>query len=96
MTPAASADVGNGIQNKTPFGGQQVQPDFQPAIRIHDHGIQDCFFKGFVHFCASQITDVGLHICFWRVGLIDQLRLFPDSMQTGLKTRQLMDMFSHG
>lgn len=29
MTPVCLPGLGNGIQNKTPFGWQQVHPDFQ-------------------------------------------------------------------
>lgn len=54
MTPVYLPGLVNGIQNKTPLGWQQVQPDFQMAARVHDHSVQDVFWEGLVYFPALR------------------------------------------
>lgn len=54
MTPVYLPGLVNGIQNKTPLGWQQVQPDFQRAARVHKSECPGRFLEGLVHFPALQ------------------------------------------
>ena len=79
MTPrtAAVPDVGNGIQNKTPLLGQQVQPKFHSPLRIHGNRVQHGFKEIIVHVPADQIASVHLHIDFQSCRFIGQPLPFP-------------------
>ena len=68
MTPCTAAvpDVSNGIQNKTPLLGQQIQPKLCSPVRVHGNHVQHGLAEAFVHFPADQIANVHLHIGFQR------------------------------
>lgn len=84
MTPptAAVTDVGNGIQNKKPLLGQQIQPKLRSPVRVHGDRVQNGLAEAFVHVPAGQSADVCLHIGFQRGRFKVKLLPFPGGLQT--------------
>lgn len=79
ITPAMK--VGNGIQNKTPFLGQQVQPKLQNPVRMDNNAVQNGSQKAFVPLRCRKVSQILSDICFQTGGFVAEQLHLPSSFE---------------